>query len=123
MHDMQVILNPTGLQDDLVPNAIQHYPIINSKLNILRGEESKRLFDYKAIVTDPNSISEASNEKKALLLQDLQELVQNTAISEEQANQKLEELNHFKEVHITRAGGVIASHCGPKTLGVLFYSR
>jgi hypothetical protein len=65
-------LNPTGLQDDLVPNAIQHYPIINSKLNILRGEESKRLFDYKAIVTDPNSISEASNEKKALLLQDLQ---------------------------------------------------
>ena len=95
MHDMQVILNPTGLQDDLVPNAIQHYPIINSKLNILRGEESKRLFDYKAIVTDPNSISEASNEKKALLLQDLQELVQNTAISEEQANQKLEELNQY----------------------------
>lgn len=95
MHDMQVILNPTGLQDDLVPNAIQHYPIINSKLNILRGEESKRLFDYKAIVTDPNSISEASNEKKALLLQDLQQLVQNTAISEEQANQKLEELNQY----------------------------
>jgi hypothetical protein len=68
-------LNPTGLQDDLVPNEIQHYPIINSKLNILRGEESKRLFDYKAIVTDPNSISEASNEKKALLLQDLQQLI------------------------------------------------
>ena len=95
MHDMEVILNPTGLQDDLVPNAIQHYPIINSKLNILRGEESKRLFDYKAIVTDPNSISEASNEKKALLLQDLQQLIQNTAISEEQANQKLEELNQY----------------------------
>jgi hypothetical protein len=68
-------LNPTGLQDDLVPNAIQHYPIINSKLNIRRGEESKRLFDYKAIVTDPNSISEASNEKIALLLQDLQQLI------------------------------------------------
>ena len=95
MHDMQVILNPTGLQDDLVPNAIQHYPIINSKLNVLRGEESKRLFDYKAIVTDPNSISEASNEKKALLLQDLQQLIQNTAISEEQASQKLEELNQY----------------------------
>lgn len=95
MHDMQVILNPTGLQDDLVPNEIQHYPIINSKLNILRGEESKRLFDYKAIVTDPNSISEASNEKKALLLQDLQQLIQNTAISEEQASQKLEELNQY----------------------------
>jgi hypothetical protein len=38
----------------------------------LRGEESKRLFDYKAVVTDPNSISEASKAKKESLLQDLQ---------------------------------------------------
>ena len=95
MQDIEVILNPNGLQDDLVPDKIQHYPIINSKLNVLRGEESKRLFDYKAIVTDPNSISEASNAKKAQILQDLQQLVQNTSASEEEANQKLEELDQY----------------------------
>lgn len=33
----------------------------------------------------------------------------------------LESLDYFKEIHITRAGGVISSHCGPGTLGVLFY--
>lgn len=32
----------------------------------------------------------------------------------------LEELNHFDEIMITRAGGVISSHCGYGTLGVLF---
>ena len=32
----------------------------------------------------------------------------------------LQSLNHFSEVLITRAGGVISSHCGPGTLGVLF---
>ena len=32
----------------------------------------------------------------------------------------LEGLNHFAEIHVTRAGGVISSHCGPGTLGVLF---
>lgn len=32
----------------------------------------------------------------------------------------LESLQHFREIHITRAGGVISSHCGPGTLGVLF---
>lgn len=32
----------------------------------------------------------------------------------------LESLNHFEEILITRAGGVISSHCGPGTLGVLF---
>ena len=29
-------------------------------------------------------------------------------------------LGRFEEIHVTRAGGVISSHCGPGTLGVLF---
>ena len=32
----------------------------------------------------------------------------------------LEELYHFDEILVTRAGGVISSHCGPGTLGVLY---
>lgn len=35
----------------------------------------------------------------------------------------LESLNHFEQIHITRAGGVISSHCGPGTLGVLFIAE
>jgi DegV family protein with EDD domain len=35
----------------------------------------------------------------------------------------LKGLNYFKEIHITRAGGVISSHCGPNTLGILFYAQ
>ena len=95
MKDIEVVLNPTGLQDDLVPAQIQHYPIINSKLNILRGEETKRLFDYRAVVTDPNSISEASETKKMQLLQDLQQLIEDTSTSEDQMNQKLNELSQY----------------------------
>ena len=40
-----------------------------------------------------------------------------------QVKKYLEDLNHFKEIVITRAGGVISSHCGPGTLGVLFYEK
>lgn len=36
---------------------------------------------------------------------------------------KLSELNYFDEILITRAGGVVSSHCGPNTLGVLFYEK
>lgn len=32
-------------------------------------------------------------------------------------------LNHFHEITETMAGGVISSHCGPGTLGVLFYQK
>ncbi|MGN0431993.1 MAG: DegV family protein [Lachnospiraceae bacterium] len=33
----------------------------------------------------------------------------------------LQSLNLFENIYVTRAGGVISSHCGPGTLGVLFY--
>ena len=36
---------------------------------------------------------------------------------------KLAELNYFGEILVTRAGGVISSHCGPNTLGVLYYVK
>ena len=49
MSDMEVVLNPEGIKAGFIPDRIQHYPIMNSKLNILRGEESKRVFDYKVI--------------------------------------------------------------------------
>ena len=34
--------------------------------------------------------------------------------------QYLKSLGYFEEIPVTRAGGVISSHCGPGTLGVLF---
>jgi DegV family protein with EDD domain len=36
---------------------------------------------------------------------------------------KLSELGYFNEILITRAGGVITSHCGPNTLGILYYVK
>lgn len=35
----------------------------------------------------------------------------------------LQTLNIFDEILVTRAGGVISSHCGPGTLGVLYIKR
>lgn len=35
----------------------------------------------------------------------------------------LESLGIFEEILVTRAGGVVSSHCGPGTLGVLFISE
>ncbi len=48
--------------------------------------------------------------------------VTHTATNEEAEMIKayIESLHHFKEIHITTAGAVISSHCGPGTLGVLF---
>ncbi|NLK99967.1 MAG: DegV family protein [Clostridiales bacterium] len=38
----------------------------------------------------------------------------------DEIKQYLKDLNIFEEICVTRAGGVISSHCGPNTLGVLY---
>lgn len=95
MSDLEMILNPERLQAGFIPDNIQHYPIMNSKLNVLKGEESKRVFDFKVVVTNPNAITEIENNKKQELLQKLQEWVSNTSQSEEEANQELEKINDY----------------------------
>lgn len=95
MTDLELILNPENIKAGFVPDRIQHYPIMNSKLNVLRGEESKRVFDYRVVVTNPNAISEIENNKKGELLQRLQQLIANTSQSEEEFNQELEKLNDY----------------------------
>lgn len=41
----------------------------------------------------------------------------------EEVRQYLKSLNIFEEILETRAGGVVSSHCGPGTLGVLFITK
>lgn len=41
----------------------------------------------------------------------------------ESVRKTLTELGRFEEILETQAGGVISSHCGPNTLGVLFYEK
>lgn len=95
MTDLELILNPENIRAGFIPDRIQHYPIMNSKLNILRGEESKRVFDYRVVVTNPNAISEIENNKKEELFQRLKTLISNTSQSEEEFNQELEKLNDY----------------------------
>ena len=95
MSDIELMLNPDSIKAGFVPDRIQHYPIMNSKLNVLRGEESRRVFDYRVIVTNPNAISEIENNKKEELLQNLQKLMADTSKSEGEFNQELEKLNDY----------------------------
>ena len=95
LNDMMTIINPDNIQAQFIPNKIQHYPIMNSKLNVLRGEESKRVFDFRVIITNPNAISEIEDNKKQALLQDLQQAVADTSQSEEEFNARLEKLNDY----------------------------
>lgn len=95
MSDLELILNPDHLKAGFIPDRITHYPIMNSKLNVLIGEESKRVFDFRVVITNPNSISEIENTKRDAIRERLQQLLSDDTISEEDFNQKLEQMNDF----------------------------
>lgn len=95
MEDVARIINPGGLSSIPVPDKIQHYPVINSKLNTLRGEEAARIFDWRVIVTNPYSISEIEEEKKRQFSQQVMDIVQNTEMSDEVAQQQLEKTQEY----------------------------
>ena len=95
MDDLELILNPEGIRAGFIPDKIQHYPVINSKLNVLRGEESKRVFDYKVVVTNPTAISEIEDAKKREVLQRLQQWVSQMSQSEDEARAELERIGEY----------------------------
>lgn len=95
MQDLGMIVNPDNLEAGFIPEKIQHYPIINKSLNVLRGEEMKRIFDYRVIVTNPNAISEIEKEKKEIASQMIQQAIMMESTSEEEFNQKIQEISDY----------------------------
>lgn len=95
MDDLVLTINPIGMKTPFVPERIQHYPILNSKLELLQGEENSRLFDYRVIITNPNSISEIEENKKNAMFQDVLRVLQEESQSEEEFQQRMEGLKEY----------------------------
>ncbi len=95
MRDVELILNPDSVNALFVPESIQHFPIMNSKLHVLQGEESRRRFDYRVIVTNPTSISEVESNKMEILSQQVQSMIQDENMSEEEFSKQLDKLGYY----------------------------
>ena len=108
MEDVASLLNPSNSLIQDIPEKIQHYPIMNAYLNNLRGEASARVFDWRGIVTNPDSISAIEETKKKEMLQAIQSIAEDTSIDEAQAQNQLQktadyfqyEWQDFREIRV-----------------------
>ncbi len=102
----------------LFGNALSLKPMIkvdNGKMGVgkkYRGNNKKALLHYLEDLKP--ELQKADRERVFITHSGCEEPVVDSIYKE------LELLNRFKEIHVTRAGSVISSHCGPKTLGILF---
>ena len=95
MPDLELIINPDNIHAGYIPERIQHYPIMNSKLNVLKGEEAARGFNYRVIVTNPTSISEIEKTKQQEVFARLQQLIADNSLSDEDFQRKMEEMGDY----------------------------
>ena len=93
--DMELVLNPESVRAEFITERVPHYPIINSKLNVLIGEESKRTFDYKVMITNPTAISEKENTKREELFNKLKEIIMSESKSKEEIQADLDKLQQY----------------------------
>ena len=95
--DIELILNPFEVEASFINTKIQHYPLINSKLTLLMGEEWDRGFNFNLKVSNPNVISEIGERKKREGLSQFQEWIENGNLDEETAQRELEDIAyHFQ---------------------------
>ena len=80
-----------------------------------RGKMDKVILDY--VKDMETALKEANAERVFITHSGCNKEIVNKVYS------YLNDMNYFEEIIITRAGGVISSHCGPGTLGVLYIEK
>ncbi len=102
----------------LMGNALKLKPriaVAEGKMGVskkYRGNRKKTVMDYVKDMEE--ELLRAESERVFITHSGIEQAIV------DEVKTYLESLKHFEVIHITRAGGVISSHCGPGTLGVLF---
>ena len=122
--DMKLILNPGGLEQFFVPDAIQHYPIITPRVNVLVGEEKRRKFDWSISITNADTISKIKEDKKKLIDARLMEMLQSD-VSDDELEQELIKYGDYinfdyQDVREKRANLLMRNYISKLDMKILF---
>jgi hypothetical protein len=94
--DVKKIVDPLGLDNSYTPAKMQNYPIINPKVDLLWGEETKRRFDWRLRTINDDAISEKETDLNEQLTQLIVEQMKSEATSEEDLQKRLSEFEHYR---------------------------
>lgn len=93
MNDLAKVLNPT--ETDLSDEKIQHFPLLNKKLDLIQGEEFNYPFDHTFTVTNKNAISQKERDKKKKIDEMFQKLLADESMSDEEYQNNVERLGTY----------------------------
>ena len=92
--DMISMCDPFGINNNDFPFEPQHYPVANSKINLLLGEEMKRKFDWKVRVINQDAVTEKEKEIKQMINEQFLEMIMSKTPQDQMA-EKIQELDNY----------------------------
>jgi hypothetical protein len=94
IRDLTEVVNPYQLDASFIPDNIPHHPILVPKVNLLLGEEMKRRFDWKVVVSNSDAVTKKEEDKKKELMNRLTQFLQSN-YAEDELESKLGELEEY----------------------------
>lgn len=94
IEDMALTVNPTKTDASYIPDNLPHHPVMNSKIDLLVGEEINRRFDWNVLVTNHDAITKKEEDLKTQLKEKMVEYFEQN-YSKEELEEKYKELEKF----------------------------
>ena len=94
-NELSNYVNPNRTSASYIYDDLPHHPIVVPKIDLLVGEEFKRRFDCRVIVTNPDAISRKEEEIKEMWSRKIQEIVEDEDMSEEEVQKQLNKFNKY----------------------------
>ncbi|MGO1819334.1 MAG: hypothetical protein ACTH0S_06585, partial [Senegalia sp. (in: firmicutes)] len=94
--DLHETINPHDMRASYIPKTIPHHPVMNSKIDLLVGEEINRRFDYNVLVTNHDAISKKEEDLKNQLKERMMGYFQKN-YDKEALEGKFKELEEFMQ--------------------------
>jgi len=93
--DLEKAFNPMGIKGVEFPAKTQNYPIEIPKINVLKGEETKRSFDWRVRTVNEDAFSEKENAKRDQLWAVIMEELQDPNSDETKAEKRIKDLGKY----------------------------
>lgn len=117
--DIEKAFNPMGIRGVAFPAKIQNYPIELPKINVLKGEEARRRFDWRIRSVNEDVISQKEFQMKEQIFGLLMEEVTNSNYNEEQVARRLKQLHHYHQYEMQDYGEVM----GQRIIDYFWYTQ
>jgi hypothetical protein len=108
--DVERVVNPWNVRGATFPAKMQNYPIANKKIDLLVGEESRRKYDWRVMVVNPDAISQ----KETTLIGELNQLFElyltSEGYSEEELQQAIQRFGKYQKYEFQDLRELRATH-------------